>query len=77
MANSKGDFVFKATASDLKLMPGDYVVTIALAENNTTIDIKEECLGFTVVPNDVYGTGRIPKGNLYVYSDAKWELNQK
>lgn len=75
--DSKGDFVFKATASDLKLMPGDYVVTIALAENNTTIDIKEECLGFTVVPNDVYGTGRIPKGNLYVYSDAKWELNQK
>lgn len=74
---SKGDFVFKVTASDLKLMPGDYVVTIALAENNTTIDIKEECLGFTVVPNDVYGTGRIPKGNLYVYSDAKWELNQK
>ena len=75
--DSNGDFVFKATASDLKLMPGDYVVTIALAENNTTIDIKEECLGFTVVPNDVYGTGRIPKGNLYVYSDAKWELNQK
>lgn len=75
--DSKGDFVFKSTASDLKLMPGDYVVTIALAENNTTIDIKEECLGFTVVPNDVYGTGRIPKGNLYVYSDAKWELNQK
>lgn len=75
--DSNGNFVFKATASDLKLMPGDYVVTIALAENNTTIDIKEECLGFTVVPNDVYGTGRIPKGNLYVYSDAKWELNQK
>lgn len=75
--DSNRDFVFKATSSDLKLMPGDYVVTIALAENNTTIDIKEECLGFTVIPNDVYGTGRIPKGNLYVYSDAKWELNQK
>ena len=74
---TNGDFVFKATASDLKLMPGDYVVTIALAENNTTIAIKEECIGFSIVPTDVYGTGRIPKGNLYVYSEAKWELNQK
>lgn len=74
---TKGDFVFKTTASDLKLMPGDYVVTIALAENNTTIAIKEECIGFSIVPTDVYGTGRIPKGNLYVYSEAKWELNQK
>lgn len=72
---SKRDFVFKATASDLKLMPGDYVVTIALAENNITIDIKEECLAFTVVPNDVYGTGRIPKGNYIIYSKAIWELN--
>lgn len=74
---TKGDFVFKTTASDLKLMPGDYVVAIALAENNTTIAIKEECIGFSIVPTDVYGTGRIPKGNLYVYSEAKWELNQK
>lgn len=74
---AKDNFIFKAVSSDLKLMPGDYLVTIALAENNTTIDIKEECIGFTIVPNDVYGTGRIPKGNLFIYSDAKWELNQQ
>lgn len=74
---SSSDFVFKAVVPDLKLMPGDYNVTIALAENNSTVSIKEECLGFSIVPNDVYGTGRIPKGNLFMYSEAKWELNQK
>jgi len=74
---SSSDFVFKAIVPDLKLMPGDYNVTIALAENNSTVSIKEECLGFSIVPNDVYGTGRIPKGNLFMYSEAKWELNQK
>ncbi len=71
---AKDNFVFKVTTSDMKLMPGDYLVTIALAENNTTIAIKEECLGFSIVPNDIYGTGRIPKGNLFIYSEAKWEL---
>lgn len=74
---SSTDFVFKAVASDLKLMPGDYNVTIALAENSSTVSIEEECIGFSIVPNDVYGTGRIPKGNLLMYSEAKWELNQK
>jgi len=75
--NSQGDFVFSVMASDLKLMPGDYLVSIALAENNTTISVKEECLGFSIIPNDVYGTGRIPKGNFHIYSEARWELNQK
>jgi lipopolysaccharide transport system ATP-binding protein len=73
--NCSSNFVFKAIANDLKLMPGDYIITIALAENSSTIAIKEECLGFSVTPNDIYGTGRIPKGNLFIYSDAKWELN--
>lgn len=71
------NFIFKAVVSDLKLMPGDYNVTIALAENNTTVSIKEDCLGFSIIPNDIYGTGRIPKGNLFIYSDARWELSQK
>ncbi|WP_130734316.1 ABC transporter ATP-binding protein [Flavobacterium sp. J27] len=71
------DFIFKVTVPDLKLMPGDYTVTIALAENNTTISIKEDCLGFSIIPNDIYGTGRIPKGNLFIYSNALWELNQE
>lgn len=75
--SSEGDFVFKVVASDLKLMPGDYLISIALAESNTTITIKEECIGFSIIPTDVYGTGRIPKGNFYIYSNAKWELSQR
>jgi lipopolysaccharide transport system ATP-binding protein len=72
--NAEGDFFFKVTISDLKLMPRDYFVTIALAENSQTIDVKEECLMFSIIPTDIYGTGRIPKGNLFLYSKAKWEL---
>jgi len=75
--SSEADFVFKTTIGDLNLMPGDYFVTIALAENNTTVDIKEECIGFSIIPNDIFGTGRIPKGNFFTYSNAKWELKEK
>nr|WP_294936590.1 ABC transporter ATP-binding protein [uncultured Flavobacterium sp.] len=74
---SESDFIFKATIPDMNLMPGDYMITIALAENNNTIAIKEECLGFSIVPNDIYNTGRIPKGNFFIYSNAKWDLETK
>lgn len=75
--SSDTDFCFEVEVSDLKLMPGEYLVTVALAENNSTIEIKEECIGFSVIPTDIYGTGRIPKGNFYVYSKAIWELKRK
>ncbi|MCG1036599.1 ABC transporter ATP-binding protein [Polaribacter sargassicola] len=76
MFSSSKNFIFKSTIEDLNLMPGEYLVTIAIAENNNTISIHKECIGFNVVPNDIYGTGRIPKGNYLIYSKAKWELNQ-
>ena len=72
--SSSTNFVFKTAMADLNLMPGEYIVTIAIAENNNTISIKKECIGFNVIPNDIYGTGRIPKGNYLIYSKAKWEL---
>ncbi|UGS20572.1 ABC transporter ATP-binding protein [Flavobacterium cyclinae] len=72
--SSDSNFCFKVVVSDLKLMPGEYLVTVALAENNSTIEIKEDCLGFSIIPTDIYGTGKIPKGNFYIYSKATWEL---
>ena len=74
---SKKDFTFRLLIDDLKLMPGDYLMTVALAVNNTTIDIKEEIIGFTIIPDDIYGTGKIPKGNFLTYSKSIWELKEK
>ena len=75
--HSKKDFTFRLLIDDLKLMPGDYLMTVALAVNNTTIDIKEEIIGFTIIPDDIYGTGKIPKGNFLTYSKSIWELKEK
>lgn len=64
------------TIDDLLLMPGEYSLTIGIADSFGTIEVVEDCKKFTIVENDIYQTGRIPKGNNIVYSKAKWELNQ-
>jgi lipopolysaccharide transport system ATP-binding protein len=71
---SDGDFQLTANIHDLWLMPGDYLVTIGLAENNDTISVLEDCLRFTVAEDDVFGTGNIPKGNFINYASATWEI---
>lgn len=69
-------FVFRATIEDLKLTPNHYFLTLALAENNNTLEIKEQCITFDVTANDVYKTGKVPGGNMAVFSNAKWELKE-
>ena len=73
--NSKNDFTLKVTINDLKLMPNSYFVTIALADGENTIEIIEQCMSFNIVANDIYKTGRIPKGRLVNYSNGLWELS--
>jgi lipopolysaccharide transport system ATP-binding protein len=70
------DFQLSVAIRDLKLMPGDYLITVGLAENNETISVLDECLRFTVVEDDIFQTGFIPKGNFVNYADAKWEINE-
>ncbi len=60
--------------NDLNLMPGEYYVTIAIADTHGPIEILENCYNFSIVENDVFKTGRIPKGTNIIYSNAKWEL---
>ena len=60
--------------SDLNLMPGEYYVTIAITDTHGPIEILEHCYNFSIVENDVFKTGRIPKGTNIIYSNAKWEL---
>lgn len=67
----------KLVIDDVKLMPGDYFVTIAIADSNGNIEVLENCHHFTIFENDVYNTGRIPKGNNIIYSNAKWEFEKE
>ena len=79
MSNNKfasdKDFHFNVTIKDLKLMPGKYNITIGLANRQNTIDVKSNCLSFSIIEGDIYQTGKIPSGNYVVFSNnSKWEL---
>jgi lipopolysaccharide transport system ATP-binding protein len=73
--SANNNFTLTVSINSLKLMPNNYSLTIALAASDNTIEILEQCISFTIVENDVYKTGRIPKGRLITYSNATWELN--
>jgi lipopolysaccharide transport system ATP-binding protein len=68
------DFSMGVVLDDLNLMPDFYSITVALLERNYDIQIIEQCLSFNVVANDVYGTGRIPKGRFVAFSNSNWEI---
>lgn len=34
-------------------------------------------MSFTIIENDVFGTGKIPKGNYLIYSNATWDLEEE
>jgi len=44
---------------NLNLNQGNYVVTVEITENARAVDRIEAACYFTVVPDDVYGTGNI------------------
>lgn len=73
--SSDSDFSIGVVLDDLNLMPGFYTITVALLEKNYDIEIIEECLTFNVVANNVYDTGRIPKGRFLTFSRSKWILS--
>lgn len=75
--NSEGNFDFVIKTDKLNLMPGNYFISISIVENNRTISIKEKCMSFTIIENDVFGTGKIPKGNYLIYSNATWDLEEE
>ena len=58
----------------LNLMPGRYFITTLLAFDSKIIEKKEECISFIIIEKDVYGTGKIPKGNYIVFFNSKWDL---
>lgn len=75
--NFDNSLVVTLTIDDVLLMPGEYSITIGIADSFGTIEVIEDCKRFTIVENDVFNTGKIPNGNNIVFSKAKWELNQE
>ena len=59
---------------ELNLMPKDYYLTFALAVNGNTIETKNEVIKFSVFENDVFNTGKIPKGNFINYYISEWSI---
>ena len=55
-------------------MPKDYYLTFALAVNGNTIETKNEVIKFSVFENDVFNTGKIPKGNFINYYISEWSI---
>jgi len=68
------DFSFNLEIMKLNLMPGRYFITTLLAFDSKIIEKKEECISFIIIEKDVYGTGKIPKGNYIVFFNSKWDL---
>jgi lipopolysaccharide transport system ATP-binding protein len=56
-----GEETFICEIPSLSLVPGEYMINIALAVRDQLIDCVQDCGRLTVIPADYYGTGRVPK----------------
>jgi len=70
-----GNFSIKVKLDDVNLMPGSYDITVALLESNYDIEIIKQCISFNVVADDVYKTGRVPKGALVTFYKGEWQFS--
>jgi lipopolysaccharide transport system ATP-binding protein len=59
--------------NDVRLLPGEYRVDLAVGDGDSYIDRIEDALRLSIEPADIYGTGRVPptKGG-YVALNVKW-----
>lgn len=65
--------------TELPLQPGEYTVSLSVVQNQSEwVDFVEKALVFTVLPNDVYGTGKLfDKTQGIIYVRGKVVLNKK
>lgn len=63
----------------LPLLPGTYVISAHLHEGiHLTQDAVESAASFEVVPADVFGSGRIPRGNgELVFVGSRWSIERQ
>ncbi|MFC1878386.1 ABC transporter ATP-binding protein [Chloroflexota bacterium] len=70
---AKGEFICKF--EKIPLIPGIYKVHLWCSVNNDATDIIRDAGSLSIVPNDVYGTGLLPRKNQGVFiTDYKWHI---
>ena len=56
-----GEHVFACEIPSLSLIPGEYMIHVALSARGSVIDRVDDATRLTVLPADYYGTGTVPK----------------
>jgi lipopolysaccharide transport system ATP-binding protein len=60
------------------LMPGIYTIDLYLGDKLHDIDTIHNAISFEVLPDDVFGSGRIPPGNAGpVFLQASWTVESE
>jgi lipopolysaccharide transport system ATP-binding protein len=66
----------RCTIDDVRFVPGDYTLNVAVGDSGTNLDRVDNVLSFSVLPADVYGTGKAPKRKDGLFAlAARWELD--
>jgi len=61
---------------DLRFVPGDYTLTIVVGDSKDFLDTIDNVLSFSVMPTNIYKTGRLPQRNHgLVALAARWEFD--
>jgi lipopolysaccharide transport system ATP-binding protein len=56
-----GEQTFICDIPCMSLVPGEYMINVALVVRDTLIDCVEDSVRFSIVPTDYYRTGRVPR----------------
>jgi lipopolysaccharide transport system ATP-binding protein len=65
----------RCVIEDLRLVPGDYTLNVAVGDSGTNLDRIDNALSFSVLPANIYNTGKVPKRKNGMFAlAAQWEL---
>jgi lipopolysaccharide transport system ATP-binding protein len=65
----------RCSVRDLRLLPGSYVLNLAIGDGSAYLDRIEGAIRFTIEPVDLYGTGLLPVAPNGLFAlDARWEI---
>jgi lipopolysaccharide transport system ATP-binding protein len=65
----------RCVIEDFRLVPGDYTLTVSVGDSGTRLDCIDNAMTFTVLPADIYNTGKVPRRKEgLVALAARWEV---
>jgi homopolymeric O-antigen transport system ATP-binding protein len=71
-----GETVMLCEIPTLTLVPGEYILRVAIGAGDARLDLIEDAGRLTVYPADYYGTGRVPKYGVAVLPH-RWRILDK